>query len=107
MESQGEKVRGLKATGADKVPLLQPSSMTNLMRCVLQAILDAEVATLLSLKAQYKALTGTDLAGGSGKKKSKIPAQQKPPKGKKGKESVAPQKVGGADGDTGRKKQTR
>ena len=72
---------------------------------MLQAVLDAEVATLLSLKAQYKALTGTDLVGGSGKKKSKTPAQQKPPKEKKGKEkSAAPQKVGGADG---RKKQTR
>lgn len=74
--------------------------------------MDGEVALLLSLKAQYKALTGTDLMGGSGKKKTKTPAQPKPPKGKKGKgtESASPQvekKGGVADGDTGRKKQTR
>lgn len=74
--------------------------------------MDTAVATLLSLKAQYKALTGADLVGGLAKKKSKTPTQPKPPKGKKGKgtPSASPQvekKVGVADGDSGRKKQTR
>lgn len=79
-----------------------------------QAVLDTEVALLLSLKAQYKELTGEDLVGGPGRTKSKTPAQQKKPKEKKekqkkgrGSEGVPANKVGGADTDAGRKKQTR
>ncbi|XP_012942923.1 bifunctional glutamate/proline--tRNA ligase [Aplysia californica] len=45
IDAQGEKVRNLKTSGADK------------------AAVDAEVKTLLGLKAEYKELTGQDLAG--------------------------------------------
>ena len=68
--------------------------------------MDAEVAALLSLKAQYTALTGRDLAGGHGKKKSsKTPTQ--PPREKKKGPPQAVKKEGVADVQSGPKKQTR
>ena len=78
--------------------------------------MDGEVEQLLSLKAQYKELTGQDLSGGSGRKSKKTPAQQKPPKEKQPKKGSgaegggAPQpakKEDGVEADAGRKKQTR
>ena len=66
------------------------------------------MATLLSLKAQYKTLTGRDWSSG----KQKPATQQKEKKQKKGggAEGGAPKvvkKEGVADVDSGRKKQTR
>ncbi|CAG5120654.1 unnamed protein product, partial [Candidula unifasciata] len=49
IDEQGEKVRQLKTSGADK------------------AVVDAEVQKLLQLKGQYKNLTGEDLAGAAKK----------------------------------------
>lgn len=40
-----------------------------IMTLVLQDVVDPEVRTLLDLKAEYKNLTGVDLAGGSDGKK--------------------------------------
>lgn len=51
IDAQGGKVRDLKSKGGSKEEI------------------DAEVKTLLSLKAQYKELTGEDLAGGGKGKK--------------------------------------
>jgi len=57
IDAQGNKVRQLKTDKAEK------------------EIIDAEVKTLLALKAEYKALTGEDV-GGSGKKSKKDPSQK-------------------------------
>ena len=75
-----------------------------------QGVVDAEVATLLSLKAQYKTLTGRDWS--SGKQKPSKTATQQKEKQKKGggAEGRVPKpikKEGVADVDSGRKKQTR
>ena len=69
------------------------------------------MATLLSLKAQYKTLTGRDWSSGK-QKPSKTATQQKEKKQKKGggAEGGAPKPVkkeGVPDVDSGRKKQTR
>ncbi|XP_059171364.1 bifunctional glutamate/proline--tRNA ligase-like [Physella acuta] len=66
VDEQGEKVRQLKSSGADK------------------ASVDAAVKELLSLKSQYKDLTGEDLAGGAkgGKKGGKEEKKSDTKKGK-------------------------
>jgi len=64
VDAQGEKVKKLKTEKADKETL------------------DPEVATLLSLKAEYKALTGVELGGGR-QPKEKKEKKDKPPQGQK------------------------
>ena len=53
IDAQGEQIRKLKSSGASKDEI------------------DKEVQTLLSLKGQYKDLTGEDVAGGGGRKDKK------------------------------------
>ncbi|XP_069117255.1 bifunctional glutamate/proline--tRNA ligase-like [Argopecten irradians] len=67
IDSQGEKVRTLKTSGAAK------------------ADVDKEVQALLALKGKYKELTGEDLAGGGrqNKKGDKKAKENKPPEKKK------------------------
>jgi len=85
IDAQGEKVRQLKTSGGDK------------------AAVDAEVKTLLGLKAEYKSLTGQDLAGGG---RAPKPAKEKAVKEKK---PQTPKEKKGGDKDGGRevKKVTR
>ncbi|CAI8048419.1 Bifunctional glutamate/proline--tRNA ligase, partial [Geodia barretti] len=105
IEVQGEKVRSLKASGASK------------------EVIDAKVASLLSLKAQYKSLTGKDLVASAGRRGGK-PDKEKKEKEKREKErekkdkekkkekkrqaeTVAAAAKKEAEGEAGRKKQTR
>ena len=60
------------------------------------------MASLLSLKAQYKALTGGELVGGSGKKKSTKTHTKTQPSS----QGVAKKQVK-TESDSSRKKQTR
>ena len=64
-------------------------------------VIDAEVATLLSLKEKYKSLTGVDLVGAQGGKK-----QGKAEKKKKEKKQVVMAVTKETEGE-GRKKQTK
>ena len=85
-------------------------------------MIDAEVASLLSLKAQYKSLTGRDLVASAGKrggkpdkeKKERERERERERKDKEKKkekkrqaESVAAAAKKEAEGEGGRKKQTR
>ncbi|GFO21484.1 bifunctional glutamate/proline--tRNA ligase [Plakobranchus ocellatus] len=79
IDKQGEKVRQLKSSGGDK------------------AAVDAEVKQLLSLKAEYKDLTGEDLAGaGKGGKKG---GKEDKKKGGKEENKKAKDKDKGASGE--------
>ena len=86
-------------------------------------MIDAEVASLLSLKAQYKSLTGKDLVASAGRRGGK-PDKEKKEKEKREKErekkdkekkkekkrqaeTVAAAAKKEAEGEAGRKKQTR
>ncbi|XP_013406588.1 bifunctional glutamate/proline--tRNA ligase isoform X2 [Lingula anatina] len=86
IEAQGEKVRQLKTGGAPKDQV------------------DEEVKVLLSLKAEYKQLTGEDVAGGGGGRKDK-----KGKKENKGGKAAEPKQQKPAKEDAGRevKKVTR
>lgn len=75
---------------------------------------DAEVKILLSLKGQYKDLTGEDVAGGGkgkkdkkDKKKDAKPEEKKNKEAKKADKPQQEQKAGGAGDDGGAKKITR
>ncbi|XP_048579210.1 bifunctional glutamate/proline--tRNA ligase-like isoform X2 [Nematostella vectensis] len=93
---QGDKVRSLKTQGAHK------------------GTVDAEVAVLLKLKADYKTMTGTDVPGAGNpkkdKKKDNKPEEKKPKEAKKPKESKQekPKMTEGGDDDgAGLKKKSR
>lgn len=91
---QGDKVRTLKTSGAAKEDV------------------DAAVAELLRLKAEYKNLTGEDLAGGGkGKKDKKKDAGKENEKknakpSKKEEQKVEPSNAENGDADSGAKKVT-
>lgn len=78
---------------------------------VMQDEIDREVQTLLSLKKQYKDLTGEDLAGGGGRKdkKDKKANKENKPEGKKEKaeKHQKQDKAQADDGSRELKKQTR
>ena len=120
VEVQGEKVRTLKASGTSKVGShhsdiiqLHHHDIIQLHRYdIIQEVIDAEVATLLSLKAQYKSLTGNDLVSGPGKRKPEKERKEKEKKEKKEKAKKKEKKpaesvVKEAEGEGARKKQTR
>ncbi|CAL1534033.1 unnamed protein product [Lymnaea stagnalis] len=85
IDEQGEKVRQLKTSGGDK------------------AAVEAEIKTLLSLKTQYKELTGEDLAaaGRAGKKEDKKAGKADKKSGKE--EKKGKDKTQAAAGDSGQK----
>jgi len=83
VDAQGEKVRELKTSGGDK------------------AAVDEAVKSLLGLKAEYKALTGQDLAGGG--RQPKKAAKEKAPKP----QQVKKEKPAPAEGGREVKKVTR
>ena len=73
-------------------------------------VIDAEVATLLSLKEKYKSLTGVDLVGAQGGKKQGAQGgkkQGKAEKKKKEKKQVVVAVTKETEGEGGRKKQTK
>ncbi|XP_053376330.1 bifunctional glutamate/proline--tRNA ligase-like [Mercenaria mercenaria] len=91
IDAQGAKVRDLKAAKAPKDEV------------------DREVQNLLSLKKQYKDLTGEDPAGGGGKrdKKDKKANKENKQDGKKEKQDKQQQKQHTEDGSREVKKHTR
>jgi bifunctional glutamyl/prolyl-tRNA synthetase len=87
IDAQGNKVRDLKSGGGAKDQI------------------DATVKVLLDLKAQYKVLTGEDLAGGGRQQKSKGGKEKENKKPEKKKEQE--KKKDEASGDHEVKKVTR
>lgn len=95
---QGDKVRELKTSGAPKVRYIANKSLRFCLKLLVHQLdyvffqdqVEVEVKTLLSLKAQYKELTGED-ATPSGKSKKEKKKESKPQenKPKENKKSVA------------------
>ena len=86
---QGTIVRDLKAQKADKSKI------------------DAEVKTLLTLKSQYKELTGQDWKPADGSASAAAPRSKAPKPVKEQKPKPAPEKEKSAEKDGGPKKVTR